>query len=265
MEQFRSGNTMNNKNTHFKNDANPPEQSSFPDETLRRELNRMRIVQKSTQAAKRDHAGNPNYAIFGAFILCTLAVMFYQFWPAPDYAPIATVNLPKTSPQVVYPAPPKATEPNPIVNSINPAVKPKVEAEKQTVQTVQSENIKAFKPNPFLEQLAGTMKPSNVVVTPQAPEPDAVYASQNCAVQIPFEGTVSGSHEKNLSLSVYSNLPESFQQDKPLYEEPLLLEKTGISHKYAIKAMLKLRPGLYYFVIENKKDETVAVGKFKVG
>ncbi|MEI6409411.1 MAG: hypothetical protein WCR52_08515 [Bacteroidota bacterium] len=264
MEQFRSGNSMNNKNTHFKNDANPPDQSSFPDETLRRELNRMRHVQKSIQAAKRDHTGNSNYAIFGAFILCTLAVVFYQFWPTTDNTPMAKNDLPKTSPQVVYPASPKATDSNPIANSINPVAKPKAETEKQTARAVRAEDIKAFKPNPFLEELAGSMKSSNVVVTPQAPKPDAVYASQNCAVQIPFEGTVSGMHEKNLNLSVYSNQTENFQ-DKPLFEEPLLLEKTGVSHKYAIKAMLKLRPGLYYFVIENKKDETVAVGKFKVG
>lgn len=264
MEQFRSGSPMNNKNTSFSNDVNPPEQTSFPDETLRRELSRMRIVQKSTQAARRNHVGNLNYAIFGAFILCTLGVVFYQFWPVPVYEPIAKVNLPKTSPQIVYKAPTKAADSNPIVNSVNPTVKPKVDAGKQATQTVQSENIKAFKPNPFLEHLAGSMKSSDVVVTPQAPEPNAVYASQNCAVQIPFEGTVSGAHE-NLNLSVYSNQPESFKQDKPLYEEPLLLEKTGINHKYAIKAMLKLRPGLYYFVIANKKDETVAVGKFKVG
>ena len=264
MKQFRSGNAMNNKNTHFRNDANPPEKSSFPDETLRREMNRMRNAQKSTQAAKRDHAGNPNYAIFGALIFCTLAVVFYQFWPTPVSSPIAEAEPPKTSPQAVYPAPlPKAADPNPIVNNINPAAKPKVEAEKQTAQTVQSEHIKAFKPNPFLEELAGSMKSSNVVVTPQAPEPNAVYPSQNCAVQIPFEGTVSGSHE-SLNLSVYTNQTENYQ-DKPLFEEPLLLEKTGVSHKYAIKAMLKLRPGLYYFVIENKKEETVAVGKFKVG
>lgn len=263
MEQFRSGNTMNNKNTYFNNHTNPPEQTSFPDETLRRELIRMRIVQKSTQAARRNRGGNSNYAIFGALILGILGVVFYQFWPDSISAPVAT-HVPKTTPQVVYSAPPRAADQNSIVSTINPGVKPKIEVEKQTAQVVHAEDIKAFKPNPFLEQLAGAMKSSDVIVTPQAPQPDAVYASQNCAVQIPFEGTVSGAHQ-NLNLSVYSNEAESFQQNKPLYEEPLLLEKTGINHKYALKAMLKLRPGLYYFVIENKKDETVAVGKFKVG
>jgi hypothetical protein len=251
---------MQRPTTLRKNNSISESTSLMSDETLRQELRRMRATKR---AAPNGDPRKDHLFLIG-FCLFALTGLFYRFWPTDQPTQMAAVVQPVLSTSTKNLAakslPLTVTKPRPVPNeNLN---EKKYTFTPQEPCVTEAPSPRAYEPNVYLEQVAGSM--SCIIVKTQAPVQDTVYTAQNCYVQIPFEGTVSGTQE-SLNLSVYSNQPENYENDRPIYEEPLLLEKTGTNQRYALKAMLTLPPGLYYFVIENKQEKTVAVGKFKVG
>jgi hypothetical protein len=252
---------MQRSTTLRKNNLKLESTSLMSDETLRQELRRMRATKR---ASPNNNDPRKDHLLLIGFCLFALAGLFYRYWPSEQATQMATVVQPvlSTSPKNLA-----ATslhlamvKPRPVPNE--QLRQPKQAFTPQEPCITEAPSPRAYEPNVYLEQLVGSM--SCIIVKTQAPVQDTVYTTQNCYVQIPFEGTVSGAQE-SLNLSVYSNQPENYKNDRPVFEEPLLLEKTGANQRYALKAMLTLPPGLYYFVIENKEEKTIAVGKFKVG
>lgn|GEM_PF-5182622 len=255
---------MQRPTTLHKPGSNPEQRATLMSEaTLRKELRRVRATRRS--APREDSKGHHLWLI--GLCIFTLSGLFYRFWPQQDLPTMAVIEMeqaPIERANFAAAATPRLTPSSNTTNSTPPTVQAKPKVVEITPCPTEEPLPMAYEPNIYLEQLAGSMNCSAGVVQTVSPAPDTFYAVRNCVVQIPFEGTVCGAQE-SLNLSVYSNQPEHYKQDRPIFEEPLLLEKTGKNQRYALKAMLNLPPGLYYFVIENKAEKTVAVGKFKVG
>lgn len=253
---------MQRPTTLHKPGSNPAQRALMSDATLRKELRRVRATRRSAP-----HENSKGLHLW-LIVICLFALsgLFYRFWPHQDLPVMAVVEkeqAPVDRANFAAAAAPRLAPPS-NTTSLTLAAQAKPKVVEITPCPTEEPLPMAYEPNIYLEQLAGNMNCSSGVIQTVSPAPDTFYAVRNCVVQIPFEGTVCGAQE-SLNLSVYSNQPEHYKQDRPIFEEPLLLEKTGKNQRYALKAMLNLPPGLYYFVIENKAEKTVAVGKFKVG
>lgn len=251
---------FNSHMSRFEKNNHRPADSWMSEETLRRELRSVRAQRRSIAGKKSDW----RTGMVLALCLSSLGGLYYRYWPTQEQA-IEQIAEVQPAAMVLGIQTPKASTHSKVPSRMQ-ANAPVQRHRKSNSSPCPTDVIlpNAYAPNLLLEQLSGTMKCSNHLIQTKYPAPDTLYARRDCMVQIPFEGTVDVG-QGVLNLAVYSNQSDNYKKEKPVYEEPLLLEKTGKSQRYALKPLMALPPGLYYFVIENKNEQTLAVGKFKVG
>lgn len=101
------------------------------------------------------------------------------------------------------------------------------------------------------------------------PPPDVSQPSPGAAFSFRFSGTLTSEAnlaEKEFQLHLFSNAPDAFAAFDPLFSFPLTVEGTPeATFQVDFQKTLTLRPGLYYYLIEEVATERIFwVGKFMV-
>lgn len=128
----------------------------------------------------------------------------------------------------------------------------------------------SFDPLPALEFLIGNNLRDNDLQWNIANRPkDAALPSPGAAFDFRFAGTVTSEInlvEKTFNLHIFSNDPEAFEAFRPISSFSLqLLSPSGNTYPFDFQKRLTLRPGLYYYLIEDTATEKIYwVDKFVV-
>lgn len=99
---------------------------------------------------------------------------------------------------------------------------------------------------------------------------DVLKRNQHNAVALNFEGTIDtkASNNKKYVFKLFNNNKDAFISNTPLYKEPLKPLLLGTEqYDFKIEENIELKPGLYYFTIEeevNNDQDMIYAGRFYV-
>lgn len=202
-----------------------------------------------------------------AGVIILLAAFGYMIWrwvvPGSDSTP-APSSQPAKQPSADTASSPQKATPTDTAN-LPPSPSPN--------KTIAVADPADFEPNPVLEARIGDMmRGGNLHFEISSPPVGASFHLQNAQITLAVRGTVTGKEitsDQPLELLVYSNRTEAWQNKQPSFITPFNIKlKNDGSYQVDFETKLKIRPGLYYLVIGQKREDgghkALWFGKFTV-
>ncbi|MFN0175704.1 MAG: hypothetical protein ACKVU0_13720 [Saprospiraceae bacterium] len=183
---------------------------------------------------------------------------------------------------------PKPAESVPVQRPIqSPPSEPRVETSPGPTQTppvaedlpkrpIAMANPKDFVPNPDLEaRIGGIRGAEGLEISLSSPTTDAVFYLQNGMISLPITGTLNADSlaiRQPVRFFIYSNRPKDWENKQALFNTVLRFKPDGEErYRVYMRQQLRLRPGLYYFVVGQQRPpeddggyQTLWVGRFTV-
>lgn len=124
-----------------------------------------------------------------------------------------------------------------------------------------------FDTNPLLENYFTPVRGANFKVS--FPARVARFSSQNGQLFFQLKGSLETDVkqlEEVISLYIFSNKEEDYQEFRPIIKEKLVFEKQSNEKEFSFEweKSLILNPGLYYYQIEGEDSGLLYVGKFEL-
>ncbi len=180
---------------------------------------------------------------------------FWFFWQTPS-SPEAIPSPTQTSP------PPAIPQQQPIAQTPQTLDNPKVEKPKSLAA--------AYRPNKFLDmQMSNQVRSDGLACQILEPALDQVLSRQSGQVDFQLSGilkteeVVSG---RTFRVLIFDNQQASVEGMRYLaaFELPLTTNKNGV-HEFRLLKKTSLKPGLFYYIIEDSNGDWHHVGRFRVG
>jgi hypothetical protein len=123
-----------------------------------------------------------------------------------------------------------------------------------------------YAPYPYLEQMTSGMRGDEGVITLFKPINGQQFKGAAEKIVLPFEGNiVSRKQPYDFHLAIYSNKPRDFETDSPVLHVKVPLEKVNdMTWTFAMQTSVRLKPGLYYFILTTREGTMTTVSKFTV-
>lgn len=198
-------------------------------------------------------------------LLVVAGIVLWYGWG--DGQPVPSEPVPVQQPEQNQPDEPRVeTSPAP---TQNPSV-----VEDAPRRPIARGNPKDFVPNPDLEaRIGGIRGAEGLEISLSSPTTDAVFHLQNGMITLPVTGTLNADSLAILQpvrLFIYSNRPKDWENKQALFNKLFRFEPDGEErYRIDLSQQLRLRPGLYYFVVGQQRPpeedggyQTLWVGKF---
>lgn len=123
-----------------------------------------------------------------------------------------------------------------------------------------------YAPYPYLEQMTSGMRGDEGVITLFKPINGQQFKGASEKIVLPFEGTISSRKQPyDFHLAIYSNKQRDFETDSPVLRTKVPLEKVSEGNwNFAMQTSVRLKPGLYYFILTTREGTMTTVSKFTV-
>lgn len=144
-----------------------------------------------------------------------------------------------------------------------PAAKEPTQKTKQTEKAKSRPIAANFAPNELLESRLGSLRSDELTV--KAMEYDLTL--KNGKIDFVLNGKLVSDkdiEDRELTLYIFSNKMDDYENFKPAFSKILPLEKTEEGFEFKLFEPIQLNKGLFYFQIEDEIGEILYIDKFRI-